>query len=88
MTSVSAIQLKELDLSNFQKVTFHYNKIHAIGGALKTPMPLVSKRVGSGTTFVRLSTNDNWLMLMTTGTKRASDVFGEQSLLKVLRKCV
>ena len=89
-------QLNGIDFRVLKKLEFHTKQVHVVGGLCKTPLPITIKEIpagkmdGSGVEvqhmYVRISTNDNWLMQATTGHRRASDSFGPNSLLKVLRE--
>lgn len=89
-------QLNRIDYSALKKFEFHTQKVHVIGGLLKNPQPVTMKEVPTGKLdengaevqhmYVRMSTADHWMMLATTGNRRASDCFGPRSLLKRLRE--
>ena len=80
----------DVDLSGFKAVEFPYERVHTTGGKLRTPMPMVTRRVKAGgkdKTFVKMSMSDPWLLFATTGQRHANaSTYGNRSLLDVLRE--
>ncbi len=79
-----------LNMKGFRPVKFAFSQIHISGGHGAKPIPVTSKSVpetsGSNTTFVKMASNEVWLVFATTGqTKYTAGSFGRTSLLEELR---
>jgi len=89
----------------FKQVAFEYGQIHVRGVFLSKSVPVVSKIVSydpaahgqpavagsqqSTKTFVKMSSNEPWLVMATTGQRKSNQSsFGRTSLLQVLREKV
>ena len=79
----------------FKRVFFQYGQIHVAGGFLRKSEPVVSKIVpdsfdpsnpAKSKTFVKLSTNEPWLVMAVTGQK--NHALGRTTLLTLLHKHV
>ena len=83
--------MASVNMTAFKPVRFSYGQIHFNGGLTGKPQPVISKTVRDSagednTTFVKMSTGEQWLTCATTGQKRLSGgSFGRTSLLEDLR---
>ncbi len=74
-----------LEQNGFKQVKFSYGEIHFQGGYATKPVPMTSKTLLGGNTFVKMSCNDVWLLRATTGqSKRYASLFGRTLLLEYL----
>ena len=87
------LMAKPLDLwSGYKPVSLLTGMVHMKGGALRTSTPVATKHIGLGQqkiVFVKMSTNDQWLLKATTGcSKFRESAFGRTSLLDDMRQFV
>ena len=83
---MSEAQVHNVDLSGFGAMEFQFDRVHTTGGLLKTPMPMVSRKVADKGLFVKLGVRETWLSAATTGQKYPrTNIYGKSSLLDDLR---
>ena len=81
--------LRNVALSSFKPVNFHYDRVHTTGGHLKTALPMTTQSGPGGEIYVKMSTNEKWLMMATANSRNTeAHMFGKASLLRVLREHV
>ena len=74
--------LHNVDMKGFKDVEFQYDKFHTMGGHLRSPMPMTTRRGFNKAMYLKMAKTEPWLMLGTSGMKKPPPMtFGSNCLL-------